>query len=294
MRQRPSEPTAALDDGDDGAASEPRGDLALLEELYAFMYEDAVLVGPGDSGSPRSTGRSSPLRARSPTRQTSPSKVCGAETLGPTTANVPSEPALSRELMNALLPPKSWRDERGKWQRMVRLTTATRTDVLRLQRVFDDLLDAQQARATAICPVREKLFLLAFEELIRETACECPERGLLLLRVRDELRLTVEAYQTLYHNSIAYGRQKAVQAEAGMVDLEHKRIALEEEQQRLVAQRHELTRRVLVRECLVEAEVAERQRKRELEQAHALQQLRDQQNELETFLRELTQDTTWK
>ncbi|GLD99664.1 hypothetical protein PINS_up008390 [Pythium insidiosum] len=269
----------ATDDADDGGELS-HGDLALLEELYAFMYEDAVLVGAGDDVAQRRR-RDDRVRAKRKATTTL------APTLGPTAANVP---ALSRELMNALLPPKSWRDERGKWQRMVRLTTSTRSDVQRLQRVFDRLLDAQQARATAICPVREKLFLQIFEELIRETACECPERGLLLLRVRDELRLTIEAYQTLYHNSIAFGRQKAVQAEAGMVELEQTRQALDAEQQRLVMQRYELTRRVM----LVEADVAERQRRRELEHAHALQQLRDQHSELETFLRELTQDTTWK
>lgn len=59
------------------------------------------------------------------------------------------------------------------------------------------------------------------DEMIRDAACECPERGLLLLRVRDELRLTLEAYQTLYHNSISYGRKKAVQAEVGITELDN-------------------------------------------------------------------------
>ena len=33
----------------------------------------------------------------------------------------------------------------------------------------------------------------------------CAERGLLLLRVRDEMRMTIMAYQTLYESSIAFG-----------------------------------------------------------------------------------------
>ncbi len=37
--------------------------------------------------------------------------------------------------------------------------------------------------------------------------------GLLLLRVRDELRMTLHAYQTLYESSIAFGVRKALQAE---------------------------------------------------------------------------------
>jgi hypothetical protein len=39
------------------------------------------------------------------------------------------------------------------------------------------------------------------------------ERGLLLLRVRDELRMTLHSYQTLYESSIAFGIRKALQAE---------------------------------------------------------------------------------
>ncbi len=36
------------------------------------------------------------------------------------------------------------------------------------------------------------------DELIRQVTLNCPERGLLLLRVRDEARMTIAAYQTLY------------------------------------------------------------------------------------------------
>jgi len=35
----------------------------------------------------------------------------------------------------------------------------------------------------------------------------------LLVRVRDEIKMTVQAYQTLYESSVAYGMRKALQAE---------------------------------------------------------------------------------
>jgi dynein light intermediate chain len=35
----------------------------------------------------------------------------------------------------------------------------------------------------------------------------------LLVRVRDEIKMTIQAYQTLYESSIAYGMRKALQAE---------------------------------------------------------------------------------
>lgn len=46
------------------------------------------------------------------------------------------------------------------------------------------------------------------------------ERGLLLLRIRDEIRMTVAAYQTLYESSVAFGMRKALQAEQGKLDME--------------------------------------------------------------------------
>lgn len=232
---------------------------------------------------------------------------------------------------------------------MVKMTPATRGEVVRLEDTFSNLLVDHQARAKAICHVREKFFLQVFgaclpiartrfgftlnllvllcvrvfrsEELIREVTCECPERGLLLLRVRDELRLSIEAYQTLYHNSISYGRKKAVQAEAGIAELEADIQRLERRREALQATKNELTHNALVcaarhpftLDCtrhfgmlsndvfcsnkiaqFLEERAEEERRKRVTRQHQTLQFLQTQRVELETFYRELMQDTTWK
>merc|ERR1711968_422662 len=78
----------------------------------------------------------------------------------------------------------------------------------------------RQARETGICPVREDLYQQAFDELIRQVAINGPERGLLLLRVRDEIRMTIDAYKTLYESSVTFGVRKQLQAEQGMAELE--------------------------------------------------------------------------
>jgi dynein light intermediate chain len=49
--------------------------------------------------------------------------------------------------------------------------------------------------------------------LIRQITINCAERGFLLVRVRDEIKMTIQAYQTLYESSIAYGMRKALMAE---------------------------------------------------------------------------------
>jgi dynein light intermediate chain len=60
------------------------------------------------------------------------------------------------------------------------------------------------------------------DELIRQITINCAERGLLLLRVRDEARMTISAYETLYESSIAYGVRKALIAEQKKIDLDAK------------------------------------------------------------------------
>ena len=57
--------------------------------------------------------------------------------------------------------------------------------------------------------------ILSADELIRQATLECAERGLMLLRVRDEIRMTICAYQTLFQSSMAYGMRKVLLAEQG-------------------------------------------------------------------------------
>lgn len=101
-------------------------------------------------------------------------------------------------------------------------TPATRLDVINLQEKLDQQLQQRQARETGICPVREELYAQCFDEIIREVTINCAERGLLLLRVRDEMRMTIAAYQTLYESAVAFGMRKALQTEQGKSEMETK------------------------------------------------------------------------
>ena len=96
-------------------------------------------------------------------------------------------------------------------------------------------MQERQARETGICPIREDLYAQAFDELIRQTTINCAERGFLLVRVRDEVKMTILAYQTLYESSVAYGMRKAMQAEQNKAEKLNKlaslqRICAEEEE----------------------------------------------------------------
>ncbi len=125
---------------------------------------------------------------------------------------------------------------------------ASRLDVLSLQDQLEARLAERQARMDGICPVREDLYRQGFgasfelffyfsphawgdakdyefsafcaDELIRQVTINSPERGLLLLRVRDEIRMTIDAYKTLYDSSVTFGTRKQLQAEQGIPEME--------------------------------------------------------------------------
>eukprot|EP01031_Cornospumella_fuschlensis_P028130 gene28130-33968_t len=125
----------------------------------------------------------------------------------------------TEDILNSILPPREWTEDGQLWIQYVSSTPATRLDVVNLQEQLDHQLQSRQARETGICPVREELYAQCFDELIRQITINCAERGLLLLRVRDEARMTITAYETLYESSIAYGVRKALVAEQKKIDL---------------------------------------------------------------------------
>ncbi|XP_065898315.1 33 kDa inner dynein arm light chain, axonemal-like isoform X2 [Dysidea avara] len=126
----------------------------------------------------------------------------------------------TEEILNAILPPREWTETGQLWMQCVSSTPATRLEVTNLQEQLDMRLQQRQARETGICPVRRELYSQCFDELIRQVTINCAERGLLLLRVRDEIRMTISAYQTLYESSVAFGMRKALMAEQGKSDME--------------------------------------------------------------------------
>ncbi|DBA84638.1 hypothetical protein WJX77_000630 [Trebouxia sp. C0004] len=140
-----------------------------------------------------------------------------------------SEVPQTEDILNSILPPREWTEDSQLWVQYVSSTPATRLDVITLQEKLDQQLQQRQARETGICPVREELYAQCFDELIREVTINCAERGLLLLRVRDEMHMTIAAYQTLYESSIAFGMRKALQTEQGKGDMEGRIGTLEAE-----------------------------------------------------------------
>jgi len=82
------------------------------------------------------------------------------------------------------------------------------------------------------------------------------------VRVRDEIKMTIQAYQTLYESSIAYGMRKALQAEQSKAEKLLQLASLEKRCMEKENEINDLRRRIL--DKLEE----EKQEKLEKEQEH--------------------------
>jgi len=187
----------------------------------------------------------------------------------------------TEDILNAILPPREWVENGKHYIQYVSHQEATRVDVARLREMLDQKLMERQARESGICPVREELFAQCFDEIIRQVTLNEPERGLLLLRVRDEIKMTIAAYQTLYQSSVTFAMRKQLQAEHGKADLERK---IEE----LEAKKTKLENKVIELKSKIEAIEKRNRERQEIEQkkrSEELDFLRYQETHLVKFIK---------
>ena len=136
-------------------------------------------------------------------------------------SSVPEEESsLEEAVLSSIFPGRVWEEGGVEWQQTVKMSTPCRSDVKRTKELLQVKLVQQSARDEGICQVRRELYAQCFEELIRQSLLSNLERGLLLLRLRDEFRMTLYAAKTLYESSIAFGDRQAVKAEAGRHEVE--------------------------------------------------------------------------
>jgi dynein light intermediate chain, axonemal len=156
-----------------------------------------------------------------------------------------------KETLNSMFLPREWEEQGKKYIQYVSPEKATREQSRDLFKALDEKIRERQAREKGICPVREELYAQCFDEIIRQVTIESPERGLLLLRVRDEIRMTISSYQTLYDSAILFGIRKQLQAESGkeeykkkLEELEDKKIKLTNDKIRLENQLKAIEKRI--------------------------------------------------
>ncbi|KFG40479.1 putative axonemal dynein light chain p33 [Toxoplasma gondii p89] len=138
-------------------------------------------------------------------------------------------------VLNKLFPPLQWVDGDTLFTQYISTAPADRLDVLKTQEDLDEELIRRHASETGICPIRYELLLQCFDELIRHVAIQGPERALLLLRLKEEVRVTIAAYEALSEACVNFSSRKQLQSEIAVGDREQRIAVLEEENSRLRA-----------------------------------------------------------
>jgi len=188
------------------------------------------------------------------------------------------------DMINAMLPAREWVEESGAWVQNVSKEPASRLDVISLQEKLDQKLSERKARESGICPVREELYTQCMDELIRQVAIDGPERGLLMMRVRDELRMTIDAYKTLFASSVTFGIKKQLRAEEGLPALELQAESMVAENKQLELEAQELRTQLEI----VEKREAERRAADEKRRKEELEYLKFQGQHLDSFLKQIS------
>lgn len=187
------------------------------------------------------------------------------------------------DMVNSMLPPREWVEDSGAWVQYVSKEPASRMDVIALQEQLDKKLSERKARENGICPVREELYGQCLDELIRHVTLDGPERGLLLMRTRDEFRMTIDAYKTLFASSVTFGIKKQLRAEQGIPELEEQVQDLEKEKSALELEVYELRSKL----DIVEKREAERKNADDKRRKEELDFLKYQGQHLDSFLKQM-------
>ena len=148
---------------------------------------------------------------------------------------------------------------------------------------MDEKIKERQAREKGICAVREELYSQCFDEIIRQVTIECPERGLLLVKVRDEIKMTIASYQTLYESAILFGIRKQIQTEAGKEDLKNRLLLLEDRKKELIKKKSQLDNKLKAFDKIIAERNQIETAKREEQSAF----LRQQNENLDKFLKSI-------
>mmetsp|Transcript_19380 Transcript_19380/g.50360 ORF Transcript_19380/g.50360 Transcript_19380/m.50360 type:complete len:236 (+) Transcript_19380:270-977(+) len=141
-----------------------------------------------------------------------------------------------RELLDSVIVPRSFEKNGVTYTQRAALTPATHHDVIAAQRKLDVLLKQREARETGLCPIRSELYAQAFDEIIRQCTLVSSARGLLMLRVRNEIRMTIAACQAAYESAIAFGMRTRLKSAVHQRSLAVQKLELTEQIAQLKAE----------------------------------------------------------
>ncbi|KAF8821172.1 putative axonemal dynein light chain p33 [Cardiosporidium cionae] len=155
------------------------------------------------------------------------------KTLAHSRIEEPASGKLVEDVLAAAIPPKKWTENGRNYVQYASSVPAKLSDIIKLEEQLLAALEEQNAREIGICPIREHIFSQLLEELIRQEVLFCQERGLLLIRIRNEYAYQIDAYQRLYESSILHTTRKAWRVKSNKKRLQERNTLLAGEKKKL-------------------------------------------------------------
>ncbi|XP_025407470.1 33 kDa inner dynein arm light chain, axonemal-like [Sipha flava] len=139
------------------------------------------------------------------------------------------------DVLNQILPAKEWEKDGKLYRQKLSNQPGTKLDMKNLNMKLNMYLKQFNAKEVGICPIKEQLYFQCFNEIIRQVTVNCPERGSMLIRVRDEIQKNLNSYQKLYESVITFGIRKSLLQKGQMNNLKTIRENLKTENEKLEA-----------------------------------------------------------
>ncbi|XP_014277796.1 axonemal dynein light intermediate polypeptide 1 isoform X1 [Halyomorpha halys] len=127
-----------------------------------------------------------------------------------------------QEVLDFVSPPIKISEDGENWRQQVSDEPTNRTYDAFLNKCLEDSLNRVKSRFSGFCPYRNRVYRDMFSEVIRLVTVEMKERGLLLLRVKNDIDTTVDRMERLYKSSMGYGVRKQLRVEERKLKLEMK------------------------------------------------------------------------
>ncbi|RNF07201.1 putative 33 kDa inner dynein arm light chain, axonemal [Trypanosoma conorhini] len=142
-------------------------------------------------------------------------------------------------LLYTLLPPRRTvcKETGNTVVEFVSTEPSSRIEVAELHERLTNRLKQRRAQDSGICPIRREIYAEIFDELIRQVTLEEPTRGILLLRIRDELYQTLAAHRSLAERAMYFASKQREESDVGTAQLKQRIKELEEVRAELLVRR---------------------------------------------------------
>ena len=100
-------------------------------------------------------------------------------------------------------------------------------DIGKIAKQLEDLIQQRKCKSQGICEIRNEIYLETLNEMIRHISMDCPERGILLTLIRNEITNSLANYKRLFDSSQGFAVRRELSAENGVEGLLGKKLELE-------------------------------------------------------------------